>query len=96
METYLYNTRNAVQEEKVKETLGAEVTKEVSGWVTEGISWLEDHPDESKEVYEAKKKEAEDKIRPVMTKLYQDSGMAGAQEAQEAQAGPGPSVEEVD
>jgi L1 cell adhesion molecule like protein len=96
LETYLYNTRNAVQEEKVKETLGAEVTKEVSGWVTEGISWLEDHPDESKEVYEAKKKEAEDKIRPVMTKLYQDSGMAGAQEAQEAQAGPGPSVEEVD
>lgn len=93
LETYLYNTRNAVQEEKVKETLGAEVTKEVSGWVTEGISWLEDHPDESKEVYEAKKKEAEDKIRPVMTKLYQDSGIPASEQAP---AGPGPSVEEVD
>jgi L1 cell adhesion molecule like protein len=90
LETYLYNTRNAIQEEKVKESLGAETVKEVNEWVTEGISWLEDHPDESKEAYDTKKKEAEDKIRPVMTKLYQDSGMAGTQETQ------GPAVEEVD
>lgn len=88
LETYLYNTRNAVQEEKVKETLGAPTVKEVGDWVTEGISWLEDHPDESKEVYDEKKKEVEDKIRPVMMKLYQESGVGSAEQ--------GPSVEEVD
>jgi L1 cell adhesion molecule like protein len=93
LETYLYNTRNAVQEEKVKETLGAETVKEVSEWVTEGIAWLEDHPEETKEAYDAKKKEMEDKIRPVMVKLYQDSGLG---EAGQAGAGKGPSVEEVD
>lgn len=88
LETYLYNTRNAVQEEKVKETLGAPTVKEVGDWVTEGISWLEDHTDESKEVYDEKKKEVEDKIRPVMMKLYQESGVGSAEQ--------GPSVEEVD
>ena len=88
LETYLYNTRNAVQEEKVKETLGAPTVKDVGDWVTEGISWLEDHPDESKEVYDEKKKEVEDKIRPVMMKLYQESGVGSTEQ--------GPSVEEVD
>ena len=90
LETYLYNTRNAIQEEKVKETLGAETVKEVSEWVVAGIAWLDDHPDEGKEAYEEKKKEVEDNIRPVMTKLYQESGIPSAS------SGPGPAVEEVD
>jgi L1 cell adhesion molecule like protein len=95
LETYLYNTRNAVQEEKVKETLGGQTVNEVSEWVTEGIAWLEDHPDESKESYDSKKKEVEDKIRPVMMKLYQDSGIPSAGSSEQEQ-GQGPSVEEVD
>ena len=75
LEAYLYNTRNAVQEEKVKETLGASTVKEIEGWVQEGIQWLEDHEQETKESYEAKQKEYEEKIRPVMMKLYNSSGM---------------------
>ena len=95
LETYLYNTRNAIQEEKVKETLGAPTVKEVSEWVTEGIAWLEDHPDESKDTYDTKKKEVEDKIRPVMMKLYQDSGVGEAGQAgAQAGQGQGPNVEE--
>lgn len=75
LESYLYNTRNAVQEEKVKETLGAETVKEVEGWVQEGIQWMEEHDHESKETYETKQKEYEEKIKPVMMKLYSNSGM---------------------
>jgi L1 cell adhesion molecule like protein len=93
LETYLYNTRNAIQEEKVKESLGAETVKEVGEWVSAGISWLEDHPDEGKEAYEEKKKGAEDKIRPVMMKLYQESGIPSSDSGP---SGPGPAVEEVD
>jgi len=98
LETYLYNTRNAIQEEKVKETLGAPTVKEVGEWVTEGIAWLEEHPEDAKEEYEAKKKEVEDKIRPVMMKLYQESGVGETSqgEAGQSKAGPGPAVEEVD
>jgi molecular chaperone DnaK (HSP70) len=90
----LYNTRNAVQEEKVKESLGDSTVKEVSEWVTEGLAWLEDHPDESKEAYESKKKEYEDKIRPIMTKLYESSGIPSQGQSQGQSQGP--DVEEVD
>lgn len=99
LEAYLYNTRNSVQEEKVKETLGEETVKEIGSWVQEGISWLEDHGDESKEVYDQKQKEYEEKIRPVMMKLYQQSGVGGGSQevpVEPAAAGKGPSVEEVD
>ena len=78
LEAYLYNTRNAVQEEKVKVTLGADTVKEVEGWVKEGIEWLEEHSEEEKAVYDAKQKEYEDKIRPVMVKMYQEAGAPGA------------------
>lgn len=94
LEAYLYNTRNAVQEEKVKATLGADTVKEVEGWVKEGIDWLDAHATEEKDVYAAKQKEYEEKIRPVMVKMYQDAGAPGAEEAPKASAGP--SVEEVD
>jgi L1 cell adhesion molecule like protein len=98
LETYLYNTRNAVQEEKVKETLGADTVKEVDQWVKEGLEWLDQHPDEEKSEYESKQKDYENKIRPVMMKLYQNSGM-GSDPSSSIPPMPssnGPNVEEVD
>ena len=106
LETYLYNTRNTVREDKVKETLGADTVKEVEEWVTEGISWLDSHQTEDKETYDGKQKEYEEKIRPVMMKLYSDSGVgSGVQTGPGVQMGPGvqttgvnkgPVVDEVD
>jgi L1 cell adhesion molecule like protein len=95
LETYLYNTRNAVREDKVKETLGADTVKEVDDWVQEGLQWLDSNQDEQKTVYEEKQKYYEDKIRPVMMKLYKDSGMA-TDPSTAAPSSNGPSVEEVD
>jgi heat shock 70kDa protein 1/2/6/8 len=99
LEGYLYNTRNTVREDKVKETLGSDTVKEIEEWVQEGISWLDSHSDASKEEYAEKQKVYEEKIRPVMMKLYQ-----GGPGAQAGSSGPsvnpsgssGPSVEEVD
>ena len=98
LESYLYNTRNTVREDKVKETLGEDTVKDVEGWVQEGISWLESHPDSEKEEYDAKQKECEDKIRPVMMKLYQGGPGEGVQMGPGVQTEPpsGPSVDEVD
>jgi molecular chaperone DnaK (HSP70) len=86
LEAYLYNTRNAVQEEKVKVTLGADTVKEVESWVKEGIEWLEEHREEEKAVYDAKQKEYEDKIRPVMVKMYEEAGAPGSEAATTASA----------
>jgi len=111
LETYLYNTRNSVREEKVKEALGS-TADEVEGWVKEGIEWLESHQSEEKAVYDEKYKGYEEKIKPVMQKLYAKSGVnggSGVQMGEGVQMGPGvytagpngqpqkgPSVEEVD
>jgi heat shock protein 1/8 len=93
LESYLYNTRNAVREDKVKETLGEGTVDEVEGWIKEGIEWLEAHSEAEKEEYDEKQKYYEDKIKPVMMKLYEKSGSPGS--APEGDA-PGPRVEEVD
>ena len=90
LEAYLYNTRNAVREDKVKESLGADTVKEVESWVQEGIDWLEAHQDAEKAEFDEKQKLYEEKIRPVMTKMYENAGSPGANPTTD------PSVEEVD
>jgi heat shock protein 1/8 len=103
LEGYLYNSRNAIREEKVKDTLGEETVKEVEDWVKEGIDWLEANPEAEKEEYDEKQKYYEDKIKPVMMKLYEKSGMAGQGGMPDISGmnmggsdAPGPRVEEVD
>ena len=83
LESYLYNTRNSIREEKVKETLGS--TDDIESWIKEGIEWLDANPNATKDEYEEKYKLYENKIKPVMMKLYENSGM-----------GQGPEVSEVD
>jgi len=107
LESYLYNTRNTIREDKVKETLGEDTVTDVEAWVQEGISWLEAHPAGEKAEYDEKQKEYEEKIRPVMMKLYKN-GPGGSGVPEGVQMGPGvqmnppgpeqkgPSVEEVD
>jgi L1 cell adhesion molecule like protein len=75
--SYLYNTRNAVREDKVKETLGESTVSEVEEWIKEGIEWLDENSEATKEEYDEKQKYYEDKIKPVMMKLYEKSGMGG-------------------
>jgi L1 cell adhesion molecule like protein len=98
LEAYLYNTRNAVREDKVKESLGADTVKEVEAWVQEGIDWLEAHQDAEKAEFDEKQKMYEEKIRPVMTKMYENAGSPGAENANVTpEVKPrGPAVEEVD
>lgn len=99
LESYLYNTRNSVREDKVKETLGESTVSEVEGWVKEGIEWLEANTEATKEEYDEKQKMYEEKIKPVMMKLYEKSGApgsSGASGSNESESSKGPKVEEVD
>jgi heat shock protein 1/8 len=99
LEGYLYNTRNAVREDKVKETLGESTVQEVEAMIKEGLEWLEEHPESYKEEYTEKQKFYEDKIRPIMMKLYENAGAPGASgmpDMSGAVPESGPRVEEVD
>lgn len=98
MESYLYNARNSLNEEKVKEKLGEEATTALAT-VEEGISWLSDHQEETKETYTEKQKEYTDKIQPTMLKLYQDAASDFKPSTNtESASNPsqGPKIEEVD
>ncbi len=103
LESYLYNVRNSIREDKVKETLGEATVTEAEAIVKEGLEWLEEHPDKFKEDYENKQKEIEEKVRPIMMKLYQGAGSPGAGSpgagmpfTSDSADEPGPRVEEVD
>jgi L1 cell adhesion molecule like protein len=96
LESYLYNARNSLQEDKVKEKLGADAEAALA-IVSEGIDWLTNHQDEDKQAYADYQKSAEDKIRPTMMKLYKDaaqefSDLSGASQPESQ----GPKIEEVD
>jgi L1 cell adhesion molecule like protein len=106
LESYLYNVRNSIREDKVKETLGEPTVTEAEAIIKEGIEWLEENHDMSKEEYDNKQKEVEEKVRPIMMKLYQGAGSPGATpgtsstmpfpSASTDEGVPGPKVEEVD
>ena len=74
LENYLYNLKNTILKEpdtpEQKSPAFDEVKKEAEPIIEEGIKWLEDNPKESTEIYKDKQKELENKINPLMTKLY--------------------------
>jgi L1 cell adhesion molecule like protein len=91
LESYLYNARNSMREDKVKETLGDNDVTKVEDAVTKGLSWLEEHQDEEPDVYETERKSVESEIQPIMMKLYASKMPEG-----EVPPSTGPKVEEVD
>jgi len=103
-EAYLYNARNSIQEEKVKGVLSSTDQETVEATVKTGLAWLEENKEADKEVVNAKQKDWEEVIRPVLMKLYATQagkpgtgpGSSDMPEGFAAAAGAGPKVEEVD
>lgn len=98
-ESYLYNARNSIGEEKVKETLSESDRYTVEATVKEGLEWLDANRDAEPTEVKEKQKTWEETIRPVLMKLYASSAakndpMATA-EAEAAPVEPA-HVEEID
>jgi heat shock 70kDa protein 1/2/6/8 len=95
-ESYLYNVRNSVREEKIKEALGADAAQ-VEKDVDAELAWLADNQEAMKEEYDERRKAVEGRFTPILTKLYQAGGGKMPEEAAgAAAAAPGPNIEEVD
>jgi L1 cell adhesion molecule like protein len=100
LEGYVYNVKSSVLgDEKMKTSIGAEVDT-VQNTIDEAIKWLDDSTERTQEDYEAKQKEVEAVLMPIIQKAYQSnmpagSGMPGGMDMP-AQEGPGPKIEEVD
>ena len=97
LENYLYTTRNSLKD---TDTDAAKTAwKDAEPIVDEGMKWLDESKDYTVEQYETKKKELEEKLRPIVMKMYQSMPQPeGAMPADMPQAanGSSPTVEEVD
>jgi heat shock protein 1/8 len=88
-EAYLYNARNSIQEEKVKEKLSDADREQVESTVKAGLEWLDENREADKDVVKGKQEEWEASIKPILMKLYAADAAGGA-------AASGPKVDEVD
>ena len=71
LENYVYNIKSTVLgEEKMKKSLGDDLDK-VNDTVEETIKWLEQNGTAKTEDFEAKQKEVEDILMPLVQKAYQ-------------------------
>jgi L1 cell adhesion molecule like protein len=94
-EAYLYNVRNSMSEDKVKDAVGQEDRDAVEAVVKEGLAWLDDNREADPAEIKEKQASWEATIKPIILKLY--SAAAGSNDApvtEEPEGGP--RVEEVD
>merc|ERR1712157_702046 len=111
LESYAYQVKQTMDDEKVKDKISDEDKKAVRDKADEVISWLDGASSASKEEYESQKKELESVCNPIMTKMYQAAGGApggmpggmpggapgaGAGAAPSGASAGGPTIEEVD
>ncbi|KAJ7172548.1 heat shock cognate 70 [Mycena filopes] len=111
LESYAYNLRNSLNDEKLADKFEAGDKAKLEGAVNETIKWLDASQEGSKEEYEEKQKELEAIANPIMQKLYGAGGAppgaeggfpgggfpgGGAPGGFPGASEDGPSVEEVD
>merc|ERR1712188_47505 len=102
LENYCYSMKNTLQEEKLQDKFDAGDKDKVESAVQECLDWLERNQMAETEEFEAKQKELEGVVNPIMMKVYQSAGGGGMPDmggmgggAPPGGAG-GPTVEEVD
>ncbi|VDK74974.1 unnamed protein product [Litomosoides sigmodontis] len=75
LESYAYSLKNQIGD---KEKLGGKLDdndkKTIESVLDDAISWLESHKDASVEELQEHKKELENKVQPIIGKLYKDHG----------------------
>jgi len=77
LESYAFNIKAAIDDEKVKDKIPEDDRKKVTEKVGETLKWLDANQLAEKEEFEHKQKDLEAICNPIMTKLYQGMG-AGA------------------
>ena len=92
LENYCYNVKSTVlSEDKMKSALGSDV-ETVTKTIDATMKWLDENSNATVEEYDAKQKEVEAILMPLIQKAYQASVPGGA----DANPDMGPTVSEVD
>merc|ERR1712195_129813 len=105
LENYCFTMRNTLQEEKLKEKFEGDDKDKIEKAVKDALDWLDKNQLAEKDEFEARQKELEGVVNPIMMKVYQAAGGApdgggGMPDMSGGNApsggGGGPTVEEVD
>merc|ERR1712037_994436 len=98
LENYCFTMRNTLQEEKLKDKFEAGDKDNIEKAVQDTLDWLDKNQLAEKDEFEAKQKELEAVVNPIMMKVYQAAGGGGMPTGGAAPGGGGggPTVEEVD
>merc|ERR1712179_273898 len=101
LENYCFTMRNTLQEEKLKDKFEGGDKEKIEKAVQDALDWLDKNQLAEKDEFEAKQKEVEGIVNPIMMKVYQAAGGGGMPEGGMPGGGMpggggGPTVEEVD
>merc|ERR1711985_36951 len=106
LENYCFTMRNTLQEEKLKDKFEGDDKDKIEKAVQETLDWLDKNQLAEKDEFEAKQKELEGIVNPIMMKVYQAAGGEGGMPegmpggmpggAPPGAGGGGPTIEEVD
>merc|ERR1712118_356900 len=108
LENYCFTMRNTLQEEKLKDKFEAGDKEKIEKAVQDALDWLDKNQMAEKDEFEAKQKDVEGVVNPIMMKVYQAAGGGGGMPeggmpgggygggAPPGAGGGGPTVEEVD
>jgi len=77
LESFAYQMRTSLKEEAIQTQLSDSEKASINEAIDSALSYDENHPNATKEDFEAKQKEIEGVIQPIMTKLYQQGGGGG-------------------
>merc|ERR1712207_61607 len=104
LENYCFTMRNTLHEEKLKDKFEGDDKDKIEKAVQDTLDWLDKNQLAEKDEFEAKQKELEGVVNPIMMKVYQAAGgggggmpdMSGGMPGGGGGGGGGPTVEEVD
>ena len=99
LESYLYQTKSALTDE-IKAKMSPEELETVENTLKNSLDWLDNHQNEDADSYTAKQGEVEGVIKPIITKLYENTQAEAGSAQGEMPTGASPqsaeTVEEVD
>jgi len=77
LEGFAYNLRNTIKEEQLAAKIDESDKQKLNEAIDSTLRWVESNPNAEKEDYDAKQKQIEEIVQPIMTKLYQGDGGGG-------------------
>lgn len=78
LESYCFNMKQTVEDEKIAAKMSDDDKKKVGDACDSTLKWLDSNQTAEKEEFEHKLKEIEKICSPIVTKMYQGAGGAGA------------------